>query len=104
MCLSLSLPCSFLDDLGEDVRLAEDQDIVGADLDLGPAVLAEDDLVARCDVHGDVLAVVVTRTRTDREDLAALRLLLRGIRQDDAADRRFLFLEDLDDQAIAKRL
>ena len=42
--------------------------------------------------------------RADREDAAALRLLLGRVRQDDAAERRLLFLEDLDDQPIAKRL
>src|SRR5947208_1096436 len=30
-------------DLGEHVRLSENQDFVGPELDLGPAVLAEDD-------------------------------------------------------------
>ena len=56
-----------------------------ADLDLGAAVLREDDLVALGDVHRDELALVVARARADREDVAALRLLLRGVRQDDAA-------------------
>ena len=38
------------------------------------------------------------------EDGAALRLLLRAVRQDDAADRGLLLLEGLHDQTIAKRL
>src|SRR5262249_455907 len=67
-------------------------------------VLAENDLVALFDIHGDVLAVLVAGAGADREDAAALRLLLRGIRQDDAADGGLLFVEDLHDQAIAKRL
>src|SRR3954451_18693555 len=92
------------DDLGQDVRLAQDQDFVSADLDLGAAVLAEDDLVALFEVHGDVIAILVAGAWADGEDAAALRLLLRRVRQDDAADRRLLFLEDLDDQAVAKRL
>jgi len=71
---------------------------------LGPAVLAEDDLVALFEIHGDVLAILVAGAGAHCEDAAALRLLLRGVRQDDAADRRLLFLEDLDNQAIAKRL
>src|SRR3954462_12064518 len=106
----VSLSSSFLDrgavadDLRQDVRLAQDQNLVGAELDLGAAVLAENDLVALFDVHGDVLAVFVAGARADRQDAAALRLLLGGIRQDDAADRRFLFFEDLYDQAIAERL
>ena len=60
--------CAVADDLRQDVGLAEDQDLVGADLDLGAAVLAEDDLVALFDVHGDVLAVLVAGARADGED------------------------------------
>jgi hypothetical protein len=92
------------DDLRQDIRLAQDQDLVDADLDLGAAVLAEDDLVALFDVHGDVLAILVAGARTHGEDLAALRLLLRRVRQDDAAHRGLLFVEDLHDQTVAKRL
>src|SRR5215469_1771948 len=91
-------------DLGEHVRLAEDQVILGADLDLGPAVLGEDDLVALRQVHRDELSVVVPGARADGEDAAALRLLLRGIRKHDAARRRLLLFEDLDDEAVTKRL
>jgi len=50
------------------------------------------------------LSLVVAAARADREDLAALRLLLRGVGQDDPARRRFLFLENLDDEAISQRL
>src|SRR3954453_2231026 len=92
------------DHLGEHVRLAQDQDVVGAELDLGAAVLRKDDLVALGNVHGDYVPLVVAAAGADREDLAALRLLLRGVRQDDPARRRFLFLEDLDDEAISQRL
>src|SRR5581483_321707 len=92
------------DDLRQDVRLAEDQHLVGAELDLGPAVLAEDDLVALLEIHRHVLAVLVAGAGADGEDAAALRLLLRRVRQDDSARRGLLFLEDLHDQAVAKRL
>src|SRR6185503_12219687 len=92
------------DDLGQDVRLAQDQDLVGSELDLGPAVLGEDDLVTLLDVHLDVLPVLVARAGTDREDLAALRLLLRGVGQHDAAGRDLFLFEDLHDQAVTKRL
>src|ERR687891_335734 len=84
------------DDLRQDVRLAQDQVLVGADLDLGAAVLGEDDLVTLLQVHLDVLAVLVPGAGADRQDTAALRLLLGGVRQHDAADRDLLFLEDLD--------
>src|SRR5689334_20105086 len=90
--------------LGEHVRLTQDQNFVGPELDLGPAVLAEDDLVAFLEIHLDVLPVLVPRTGADGEDLAALRLLLRRVWQHDAADRGLLLIEDLDDQAVTKRL
>src|SRR5579875_1420236 len=96
--------CAIADDLREHIRLAQDQDLVGTELDLGPAVLAEDDLVAFFEIDGDVIALVVPCARAHGKDAAALRLLLGGVRQDDAADRRLLFLEDFDDQAVAERL
>src|SRR6266704_5806872 len=91
-------------DLREHIRLAQDQVVVGADLDLGPAVLGENDLVALRQIHRDELSVVVPGARADCEDAAALRLLLRSIRKHDAARRRLLFFEDLDDEAVTKRL
>src|SRR5919204_347646 len=76
------------DDLREHIGLAEDQNLVGAELDLGAAVLRKDDLVALGNVHRDELAAVVAAAGADGEDLAALRLLLRGVGQDDPARRR----------------
>src|SRR6266849_4165202 len=92
------------DDLCEDVRLPKDQHLVGTDLDLRSAVLAEDDLVILGDVHGNVLPVFVPATGTYGENAAALRLLLCRVGQHDAADGLLLFLQDLDDQAVTKRL
>src|ERR687892_138212 len=78
------------DDLRQDVRLAQDQVLVGADLDLGAAVLGEDDLVTLLQVHLDELAVLVARAGAHGEDAAALRLLLGRVRQHDAARRDLL--------------
>src|SRR5690242_6802137 len=91
-------------DLGEHVRLTQNQNFLGDELDLGPAVLAEDDLVAFLEIHLDVLPVLVPSAGADGEDLAALRLLLRRVRQHDAADRGLFLVEDLHDQAVTKRL
>src|SRR4029078_12275977 len=91
-------------DLREHVRLAQDEHVVGTDLDLRPAVLGEDHLVADRDVHLDVLPVLVTRCGTDGQDLAALRLLLGGVGQHDAARGRGLLVEDLHDDAVTQRL
>src|SRR5207237_3324869 len=91
-------------DFREHVRFAQDQNIVGPELDLGPAVLAEDDLVAFLEIHLDVLAILVPRAGTDGEDTAALRLLPRRVRQNNPADRQLLLIKDLDDQTVTKRL
>jgi hypothetical protein len=91
-------------DLGEHVRLTQDQHVLGADLDLGAAVLREDDLVTDHDIHGNELTRVVPAARTDSQNLATLRLLPSAVRQHDAADGHLLLLQDLDDQAITKRL
>src|SRR5580765_1528538 len=90
--------------LGEHVRLTQDQNLVGTDLDLGPAVLAEDDLVAFLEIHLDVLPVLVPSTGAYGEDLAALRLLLRRVGQHDAADSGLFLVEDLHDQTVTKWL
>src|SRR5918912_2787218 len=92
------------DNLGEHVRLTQNQNFLGPELVLGPAVLTEDDLVAFLEIHLDVLPVLVPSAGTDGEGAAALRLLLRRVGQHDAAGRRLLLIEDLDDQAVTKRL
>src|SRR4051794_4819838 len=67
-------------DLGQDVGLAQDQQVLAVDLDLGSAVLAVEHGVALRDVERDALvAVVVVAAVADGDDLAALRLLLRGV-------------------------
>ena len=74
------------------------------DLDVGAGVLAEEDLVAdlarpaRC-----AFAVVAQLAGADGDDLAALRLLLGGVGQQDAAGRLLLRLERLDHDAVVQR-
>src|ERR1700758_1114011 len=82
------------DHLREHIGLAQDQVLVRSDLDLGTAVLGEDDLVALLHIERDVLSVVVPAARADGEDTAALRLLFRRIRKHDAAERLLLLIED----------
>src|SRR5829696_3579386 len=74
----------FRDD-GEDVLLGENKQVLVVDLELGSRVLGEEHLVADRNVHRDAISVVVTATFTGGDDLAALRLLLRRVRQHDAA-------------------
>src|SRR5262245_24065518 len=87
----------------EDVLLADDEELVVLELELGPGVLAVEDLLPDLDVHRLALAVVEDPARPDGEDLALLRLLLRGVRQDDAALRHLLAWRRLDDDSVAER-
>src|SRR5581483_5529710 len=92
-------------DLGQDVGLAEDEELLAVHLDLGSAVLAVEDLVAFRHVEGGALAgVLVHLAVADREDLALLGLLLCGVGQDDATGGRLLLLDRPHDQPIAKGL
>src|SRR6266540_582783 len=91
-------------DLREHVRLAEDQVLLRTDLDFGAAVLRVDDLVTDLHVQRDVVYVLVTATRADREHAAALGLLFRRVRKDDAAHRGLLLFEGFDDEPISERL
>src|SRR3954452_20648408 len=108
MSLSLCLRAYGLtvaDDLGEHVALAQDQELVALDLDLGAAVLRVDDDVTLGDVHRDDLAgLAALLTGADGHDGAALRPLESGVRQHDASGRGLLLLERRDDQTIANRL
>src|SRR3954470_17917267 len=91
-------------DLCQDVGLAQHEQVLALDRDLGAAVLGVEDLVALGDVERDALVVVADLAVTDGEDLAALRLLLGSVGEDDAARRRLLLLYRLDDQSIAQGL
>mgnify|MGYP006961463007 CR=1 FL=1 len=60
--------------------------------------------VADGDVQRHAVALVVDATRAHREDLALLRLLLGGVRDDQAGGGGLLGLERLDDDAVLERL
>src|SRR5690242_10521204 len=87
----------------EDVLLADDEKLVLVDLELGPRVLRVEDLVADLDVDGFALAVVEDAARADGQDLALLRLLLGGVREDDAALGHLLTRRGLDHDPVAQR-
>src|SRR5436309_5121846 len=92
-------------DLGQHVRLAEDEELLAIHLDLGAAVLAVEDLVALGHVERGALAgVLVHLAVADREDLALLGLFLSGIGEDDATLRGLFLLNCPHDQSIAKGL
>ena len=85
------------------MEIAEGDEIIfskygGTEVKLG----SDDVLILR---ESDVLAcVLLPGAGADGEDASPLRLLLRGVRKDDAAHRRLLLFEDLDDQAVSQRL
>ena len=76
----------------EDVVLAEEDELLAVDLDLGARVLAEQDLVAGLHVEGNDLAVLEDRARADGDDDALEGLLLRGVGDDDPSLGLLLFL------------
>src|SRR5215210_714600 len=105
LCLGLGWARRRSGDPREHVRLAQDEQVVAFDVDLGAAVLGIEDLVALTDVERDaLLAILVPLAFAYSQHLAALRLLLGGVRENDAAGSRLLFLDCLDDQSIAEGL
>src|SRR5262245_34185365 len=89
----------------EDVAAREDEEVLAVDRDLGAAVLGVQDGLADADVERDQLAGVLgALAGADREDLALLRLLLGGVRDDQAGGRRLLGLVRLHDDAVIERL
>ena len=66
-------------------RLAQDHELLAVDLDLRAGVLAVEHLVALLHAHLAALAAVQQLARADGDDLAALRLFLGRVRQDDPA-------------------
>src|SRR5712692_3073436 len=98
-CLAMSRLPPLLEN-GEDVFLAHDQIFLVFDLHFGAGVLAEQDLVAGLDVERDLLAVVTDLAVAGGDDLALLRLFLRGIGDDDAAFLDLLLLQALYENAV----
>src|SRR5665647_2265189 len=75
----------------EDVRLAQNEVLLGVDGDFGAAVLPVQHLVADLHAHRDELAVLVA-ARTNGDDLTLHRLLLRRVRDVQAAAHLLGFL------------
>src|SRR3954468_11635315 len=103
--MSLRISLRSTGDPGEHVGLAQNQQVLTVDGDLGAAVLAVEHFVALGDVKRDALARVVTEPAVaDRQHLALLRLLLRRIGKNDPGSGRRLLLHGLDDHTIAEWL
>src|SRR5580700_3489680 len=59
-----------------------------------------DTAVARFEIEGNELAALIAGSRSHRNDLALLRLLLDGVGNDDAALGLLLALKPADDDAV----
>src|SRR5262245_9375793 len=77
--------CGLLEN-GEDVLFTQDEVVVSVDLHFVAGILPEQDAIARLHVQGDALAVVGDLAVASGDDLSALRLFLRRVGNDDAAD------------------
>src|SRR4051812_19392895 len=100
----LALPCGYLLlDAREHVTGGKDEVLVGAVLDLGAAVLGEDDGVTLLDVQRQPLAVLEP-AGADGENGALLGLLLGGVRDHDAGRRGLLGFQHRHDDAVLERL
>src|ERR1700761_2488380 len=88
-----------LDD-AHDVGLLHDEELFAVDLYLVAAPLAEQDPVAGLEIERNELAAFVSGARANRDHFALLRLLLGGVRDDDAALRLFLAFNATDDDAV----
>src|SRR5437763_10150236 len=90
---------------GEHVAAGKDQEILAVDRDLGAPVLAVHDRVADLDAERDDLAGLLRRAAgAGSEDLARLRLLLRGVGNHAAGGSCGLGLTRTHDDAILERL
>src|SRR6185295_7863557 len=87
-------------DHAHDVGLLHDQEVIAIDLDFGSRPLAEQHTIARLQVDRDELAGLVAAAWANGHDLALLRLLLGGVRNDDAALGLLLGVDALHDHAI----
>src|SRR5918998_465159 len=91
-----------LDD-AEDFVLAHDQKLLAVDLDLRAAVLAEQHAVAGLHVKLLAGAALPVTAPPHGDDLALLRLFLRGVGDDDAAPNLLALLDAAQDYAVVKR-
>src|SRR5579872_1018396 len=100
---SLHAGRDFVDD-GEHVFCGDDEILFAIYFDFGTRILRIDDTIAGFHRHRKCRAVVEHAAGTDRADDALLRLLLRGVGQEDAGRGLLILLDVFHDDAIAQRL
>src|SRR5690606_8799798 len=87
-------------DNAHDVGFLHDQVILAVDLDFGSRPFAVKHAIALLDIEGYEVAVLVARAGPGRDDLALLRLFLRGVGDDHAARGLGLGREGLDENTV----
>src|SRR5438552_5962323 len=90
-------------DNAKDVVLAHDQVRLVVDLDFGPAVFRNENLVSFLDGEIDFLAVVVDFTGAKSDDFALLRFFLCGIGNNNPAFFHFLLFNRLHQHPVPER-
>src|ERR1035438_8071138 len=88
--------------LGQNVRLGEDQGFFVFNLDVRSGILPENDAVADFHIQGMHFALFAT-AGANRDDFAFLLLLFSGVRNDDAALDAFFFFNALHDNFVVER-
>ena len=83
-----------------DVGFLHDEEFFAIDLDFGARPFAEQHPIARLEIDGNKLARLITRARTNGDDLAFLRLFLRGIGNNDAGLRLLFAFNAANDDAV----
>lgn len=86
--------------LGNVLAVAEQVELLLADLDRAAAVLRDQHLVAGRNTHGRPLAVLVEVARPDRQDAALVEVLDTRFGKEDAAGRLGLGLGALHQDAV----
>src|SRR6201987_6377577 len=107
VCLSAASGCllqlaAVLDDT-QKVALLHDQEILAIDLHLGPRPFAEQHPAADLHIERDQLALLIPRAGTRSDDLAFLRLLLCGVRNDDAPGGLSLGINAAHEHTVVQR-
>src|SRR6185312_13822576 len=89
-------------DHAQKIAFLHDQMILAFDFHLGAGPFSEQDTVAGVYVERDQLPLLVARARASSDDLALLRLLFRGIGNDDAAGGPFLGIDTSHDHTVVQ--
>ena len=87
---------------GQHFILAHDEVLLAIELDLLARVLAEEDQIARLDIKGHALAIVVHLAIARGDDLALLRLLFGCVGDDDPADFLLALFKALNNDSVVQ--